>query len=89
MFNSIRFGLTVAALTAFLAGPAQAISDTYRDLSARLVTDAEQQLLQQKQLRSQHKQEICRICLLPLLTSHWEGLALPMHLEKLPGNLRR
>ena len=48
MFNSIRFGLTVAALTAFLAGPVQAISDTYRDLSARLVTDAEQQLLQQK-----------------------------------------
>ena len=47
MLNSIRLSLTVATLTAFLAGPAQAISDTYRDLSARLVTDAEQQLLQQ------------------------------------------
>ena len=52
MINSIRFGLTLtmlmAALTAFSARPALAISDKYRDLSARLVSDAEQQLSQQK-----------------------------------------
>ena len=36
------------ALVGLLASPALAISDKYRDLSASLVTDAEQELLQQK-----------------------------------------
>ena len=48
MFNSFRFGFLGLVFAAFLASPAQAISDKYRDLSARLVTDAEQELLQQK-----------------------------------------
>lgn len=48
MFNSFRFGFLSFALVGLLASPALAISDKYRDLSARLVTDAEQELLQQK-----------------------------------------
>ena len=48
MFNSFRFGLLGLAFAVLLASPAKAISDKYRDLSARLVTDAEQELLQQK-----------------------------------------
>jgi Tfp pilus assembly protein PilF len=52
MFNSFRFGFLslvfALALAALLAPPAHAISDKYRDLAARLVTDAEQELLQQK-----------------------------------------
>lgn len=48
MFNSFRLGLLALAVATVFALPAQAISDKYRDLSARLVTDAEQELLQQK-----------------------------------------
>ena len=48
MFNSFRFGFMSLAFAGLLASPALAISDKYRDLSARLVTDAEQELLQQK-----------------------------------------
>ena len=52
MFNSFRFGFFAfafaCAFAALSASPALAISDKYRDLSARLVTDAEQELLQQK-----------------------------------------
>ena len=48
MFNSIRFGFLSLAFAVLMANPALAISDKYRDLAARLVTDAEQELLQQK-----------------------------------------
>ena len=48
MLNSFRFGFMSLAFVALMANPALAISDKYRDLSARLVTDAEQELLQQK-----------------------------------------
>lgn len=48
MFNSIRFAFLALLITVFSANAALAISDKYRDLSARLVTDAEQELLQQK-----------------------------------------
>ena len=48
MFNSIRFAFLALVITVFSASAAHAISDKYRDLSARLVTDAEQELLQQK-----------------------------------------
>ena len=48
MFNSCRLGFLGLVFAAFLVSPAQAISDKYRDLSARLVIDAEQELLQQK-----------------------------------------
>ena len=47
MFN-FSFRFLSFALAGLLASPALAISDKYRDLSARLVTDAEQELLQQK-----------------------------------------
>ena len=48
MFNSFRLVLLAMVIASFLVSPALAISDKYRDLSARLVTDAEQELLQQK-----------------------------------------
>ncbi len=48
MLNSFRFGFLSLAFAVFMANPALAISDKYRDLSASLVTDAEQELLQQK-----------------------------------------
>ena len=48
MLDSFRFGFLGLVFAVFLASPAQAISDKYRDLSVRLVIDAEQELLQQK-----------------------------------------
>ena len=48
MLNSFRFSFLSLAFAALMANPALAISDKYRDLSGRLVTDAEQELLQQK-----------------------------------------
>ena len=48
MLNSFRFGFLGLVYAALLSNPAQAISDKYRDLSARLVTEAEQELLEQK-----------------------------------------
>lgn len=48
MLNSFRFGFLGLVFAVFMASPAQAISDKYRDLSVRLVIDAEQELLQQK-----------------------------------------
>lgn len=50
MINAPRFGLSIAALAVtwlvVSAGSAQAISEKYRDMAARLVSDAEQALLQ-------------------------------------------
>ncbi|HAT08970.1 MAG TPA: hypothetical protein DCS39_06925, partial [Rhodobiaceae bacterium] len=48
MLNSFRYGFLGLVYAALLSNPAQAISDEYRDLSARLVTEAEQELLEQK-----------------------------------------
>ena len=48
MLNSFCFGFLSLVFAVFLTSPAQAISDKYRDLSVRLVIDAEQELLQQK-----------------------------------------
>ena len=48
MLDSFRFGFLGLVFAVFLASPAQAISDKYRDLSVRLVIDAEQELLRQK-----------------------------------------
>ena len=48
MLDSFRFGFLGLVFAVFLASPAQAISDKYRDLSVRLGLDAEQELLQQK-----------------------------------------
>ena len=45
MNKSIRFVVLIGALGLSFAFPAHAISDKYRDLAARLVTDAEQKLL--------------------------------------------
>lgn len=48
MINSLRFCILALLVGSFAAAPALAVSDKYRDLSARLVTDAEQKLLQEK-----------------------------------------